>query len=263
MPRSRVGRCSASRTCRWMSAAPAASQRRAVSTTSSSVVGSCGRSALACSAPVGATVMSVPVDPGGRRRHGVILSGDGVMPQPGRRVRDRRIFGAQPCTTTVCAAETPPTRQFGVLGDGALDHREGHRAVLVVPRDGRHPPDLARPDARRPCRAPAARAPTRRGGGRRADAAVDRGCGRGRSSPGRGSSPCAGGRRCAASRARAGWCGGRSRSRAGAARPRPAAPRPPRSRPAGGRRRRPRARRAATSSSRHARPSAGCPSAGP
>ena len=38
-------------------AAPAASHATAVSTSSSSVVGSCGQSALAVSAPVGATVM--------------------------------------------------------------------------------------------------------------------------------------------------------------------------------------------------------------
>ena len=44
----------------WISEAPAASQRRAVSTSSSRVVGSCGTSALVCSAPVGATVMRVP-----------------------------------------------------------------------------------------------------------------------------------------------------------------------------------------------------------
>ena len=38
--------------------APAASQRCAVSTSSASVVGSCGQSALVVSAPVGATVIS-------------------------------------------------------------------------------------------------------------------------------------------------------------------------------------------------------------
>src|SRR5690606_34544959 len=46
----------------WMSAAPAASQVRAVATSSSRVVGSCGTSAFACSAPVGATVMRVADD---------------------------------------------------------------------------------------------------------------------------------------------------------------------------------------------------------
>ena len=53
-----VGLCSSSRMCTWIIAAPAAWQRWAVSTSSSSVVGSCGQSALAVSAPVGATVIS-------------------------------------------------------------------------------------------------------------------------------------------------------------------------------------------------------------
>jgi len=43
----------------WINEAPACSQRTAVSTSSSMVVGSCGTSALALSAPVGATVMRV------------------------------------------------------------------------------------------------------------------------------------------------------------------------------------------------------------
>ena len=43
-PGSRVGAWSASRMCRWIIDAPAASQRTAVSTSSSSVVGSCGTS---------------------------------------------------------------------------------------------------------------------------------------------------------------------------------------------------------------------------
>ena len=46
----------------WIIAAPARSQRRAVSTSSSSVVGSAGKSALAVSAPVGATVIRVSPD---------------------------------------------------------------------------------------------------------------------------------------------------------------------------------------------------------
>ena len=58
-PASRVGACAASRMCRWTIDAPAASQRTAVSTSSASVVGSCGTSALLDSAPVGATVMRV------------------------------------------------------------------------------------------------------------------------------------------------------------------------------------------------------------
>ena len=47
--------------CRWIIAAPAASQAWAVSTSSSRVVGSCGKSAFASSAPVGATVIRVLV----------------------------------------------------------------------------------------------------------------------------------------------------------------------------------------------------------
>ena len=47
-----------SRTWRWIIAAPAASQSAAVRAISSGVVGSCGQSAFAVSAPVGATVMS-------------------------------------------------------------------------------------------------------------------------------------------------------------------------------------------------------------
>ena len=42
--------------CTWIIAAPAASHSRAVATSSSRVVGSCGQSALLVSAPVGATV---------------------------------------------------------------------------------------------------------------------------------------------------------------------------------------------------------------
>src|SRR3954454_1725744 len=44
---------------RWIIAAPDASQRLAVSTSSSRVVGSAGQSAFAVSAPVGATVIRV------------------------------------------------------------------------------------------------------------------------------------------------------------------------------------------------------------
>src|SRR4051794_21189925 len=56
---SRVGWASRSRTCTWIRPAPAASQARPVSTSSSSVTGSAGTSALALSAPVGATVIRV------------------------------------------------------------------------------------------------------------------------------------------------------------------------------------------------------------
>jgi len=45
----------------WIIAAPAASQRLAVSTSSSSVVGSAGQSAFTVSAPVGATVSNVDI----------------------------------------------------------------------------------------------------------------------------------------------------------------------------------------------------------
>ena len=100
-PASSVGRWSASRMCRWIIEAPAASQRRAVSTSSSRVVGSCGQSALACSAPVGATVIRVPGPAGtaGARE---------PCPHHGR---TPRICGPQPLTTTVCAAEMPSTRR--------------------------------------------------------------------------------------------------------------------------------------------------------
>ncbi len=56
-----MGWCDASRMCTWIIAAPAASQRFAVSTSSSRVVGSAGTSAFAVSAPVGATVIIVDV----------------------------------------------------------------------------------------------------------------------------------------------------------------------------------------------------------
>src|SRR5262245_51732161 len=46
----------------WIIAAPEASHRRAVSTSSSSVVGNAGKSAFAVSAPVGATVTSVDAE---------------------------------------------------------------------------------------------------------------------------------------------------------------------------------------------------------
>ena len=98
-PRSNVGAWSASRMCRWISAAPAASQRLAVSTSSSRVVGSWGRSALACSAPVGATVMRVPT--------GV----DEVAMAPIMSGHCRRFFGDQPLTTTVWDAAVSPTRR--------------------------------------------------------------------------------------------------------------------------------------------------------
>src|SRR6478735_56499 len=56
---SSVGRCSPSRMCTWIIPAPAASHSCAVATSSSSVVGSCGQSALVVSAPVGATVIRI------------------------------------------------------------------------------------------------------------------------------------------------------------------------------------------------------------
>lgn len=65
----------------------------------------------------------------------------------------------------------------------------------------------------------------RRGGGRPGGAAACPGSGRGRPSPGRGSSPSGDARRCRSSPARAGWCGGRSRSRRGAGAARRAGPR--------------------------------------
>jgi hypothetical protein len=46
----------------WIIAAPAASHSAAVRAISSGVVGSCGQSALAVSAPVGATVISSSSD---------------------------------------------------------------------------------------------------------------------------------------------------------------------------------------------------------
>ena len=117
----------------------------------------------------------------------------------------------------------------------ALDHRERHRAEFVVPRHRGDPTDLAlaeqhrRPGAGSLCPEPSrCRNTSRRGGRPRLCTRATVSC--------RGSSPSAGGRPCAASRPRAGWCGGRSRSRAGAARRRPAGPPPPRCRPAAGRR---------------------------
>ncbi len=57
--RSSVGRVSASRTCTCTTLAPMSAHARAVRTSSSSVTGSAGASALAVSAPVGATVIIV------------------------------------------------------------------------------------------------------------------------------------------------------------------------------------------------------------
>ena len=124
----------------------------------------------------------------------------------------RRICGAQPLTTTVCAAEMPSTTRSTSVGHRPLDDRQRHRAVLVVPRHRGEPTHLALAERAPATRHRAARGPTRRGAGRPGGAAAGRGCAPGRSSPGRGSSPCAGAPRCAASRPRAGWCGGRSRS---------------------------------------------------
>ena len=60
-PGSSVGSAASSRMCTWMIEAPSASHSLAVDTSSSRVTGSGGTAALLLSAPVGATVITVPV----------------------------------------------------------------------------------------------------------------------------------------------------------------------------------------------------------
>src|SRR5215510_13268296 len=100
-PRSSVGRCSPSRMWMWIMPAPDASHRRAVSTSSSSVVGSAGKSAFSVSAPVGATVMSVDAE-------GCIRASWQTL--PGR--VDRRSESSTPRVLAQCRTNFCHGRQF-------------------------------------------------------------------------------------------------------------------------------------------------------
>src|ERR1700712_470181 len=125
-PGSRVGWWSASRMCTWTRDAPTASQALASATSSSSVVGSCGQSALAVSAPVGATVMRVPA------AGTTTLSAIPASCQDGLRGDDDLLGGGHPGGT-----------ERGVDGRVALDQGQRDRPELVVPGRRRHEPDLA------------------------------------------------------------------------------------------------------------------------
>ena len=87
---SSVGACAASRTWRWIIAAPAASHSAAVRAISSGVVGSCGQSALAVSAPVGATVISRASDMAASLHHACGHPAGPLRQRPGRRRGGRR-----------------------------------------------------------------------------------------------------------------------------------------------------------------------------
>src|SRR6478672_10945163 len=112
-----------------MRAAPARSHATAVSTSSSGVVGSAGTSALAVSAPVGATVISVLA---------ALRAGLMRLILPARRLRlrsrsdDDRLRGGE-------VVDEQLERRVGV----ALDHRERDGSVDVVARDGGDPADDA------------------------------------------------------------------------------------------------------------------------
>src|SRR3954451_21042985 len=155
-PRSSVGRVSVSRMCRWMTAAPTAWQSRAVAATSSTVTGSAGTSALADSAPVGATVMRV-LDVTGR----VPLLGPATAPllarcASGSPARNRRRpHGPHPVpgrgqgvvdlldqVVGVDGGDCIADREPGVEPDPSLDHRQRDHAQLVVADDAADAADL-------------------------------------------------------------------------------------------------------------------------
>src|SRR5262249_14902991 len=147
---SSVGLASPSRMCTWIMAAPARSQSRAVATNSSSVTGRLGTSALACSAPVGATVINVPWAPGR------LVDGDmppilspveapGGLPAEARGVGRERVGVDRRGHGVVAGAGG----QLRVERDGALDHRERDRPELVVPRDRADPADDLGPERHR------------------------------------------------------------------------------------------------------------------
>src|SRR5580765_8948148 len=132
-PPSSVGRCSASRMCRWMSDAPAASQATAVATSSSRVVGSCGTSCLASSAPVGATVMRVPDD--------VVMRTSWHLPYAGH---DRRSCGRSGLDDDSLRGGDAFNDKIHIGRSVSLDQRQSDRAVLVVPGDRGEVPDRTR-----------------------------------------------------------------------------------------------------------------------
>ena len=134
-----------------MSAAPAASQRRAVSTSSSSVVGSWGRSALVCSAPVGATVMRVPR---GAAADGVVMAA--IMP-PGPAARRPAAAGPEDRARTLSGRDDDRLRGGEVVGDkvgvsamlrlttaSAIGPSSWWRATVVSRPTGRSPSDAPR-----------------------------------------------------------------------------------------------------------------------
>src|SRR6185369_17271880 len=110
-PRSSVGFAAASRMWTCTTLAPTASHSLAVATSSSRVTGSAGTSALADSAPVGATVINVVVVMRSAF-HAAGLSSDSGLDGRGRRAHPQR----------------------RVVGDVLLHHGQGDRAQLVMVR---------------------------------------------------------------------------------------------------------------------------------
>src|SRR5690348_7501255 len=136
-PGSNEGSALSSRMCTWMIAAPSASHSLAVETSSSSVTGRAGTAALVLSAPVGATVIRVPVLMG-RSCHdqdrpiGVAVDNRGLWitaessAASGRIDRGGRLADLQ----------------VGVVNHTALDHCERDHAEFVVPDAGADEADL-------------------------------------------------------------------------------------------------------------------------
>src|SRR5215218_2341390 len=157
--RSSVGRVSVSRTCRWITAAPTASQSRAVAATSSTVTGSAGTSALADSAPVGATVRRVPfvtvstldsaTAPLLARWRSLRCSRTRRL-GPHRRRPDGAHALAGGCVhllhhvVRVDGGRRAGDRQRRVDRDGLLHERQGDHAELVMTHHGADAADLAR-----------------------------------------------------------------------------------------------------------------------
>ncbi len=118
-----MGRCSSSRMCTWIIAAPAASHRWAVSTSSASVVGSCGQSAFVVSAPVGATVTS-------SLSEGALMAVIVSESRRPRRTRDRKIHRCVPLSNAFFRQSVHGRRE-----GRRLDHRP--RAPGAARRDPR------------------------------------------------------------------------------------------------------------------------------
>src|SRR5215207_10940683 len=124
-PRSSVGLAASSRMCTWMMLAPTASQSFPVATSSSSVTGRAGTSALADSAPVGATVMMVLLMP-------CILS---------RSDNGRSVSAEEVRSVDRCAGG--PYAQVGVVRHSPLDQGRCDRTELVMADRGADEADLA------------------------------------------------------------------------------------------------------------------------